>query len=67
MASGTHTDRSQKIRKVCSSHIVMSTGPDSSVGRVFASGNGRSRFDPGPRHTRVVKNGTSCSLLGTQS
>ena len=23
-------------------------------------------FDPGPRHTKVVKNGTSCSLLGTQ-
>ena len=24
-------------------------------------------FDPGPRHTKVVKNGTSCSLLGTQT
>ena len=24
-------------------------------------------FDPGPRHTKVVKNGTSCSSLGTQS
>ena len=23
-------------------------------------------FDPGPRHTKVVKNGTSCSSLGTQ-
>ena len=22
-------------------------------------------FDPGPRHTKVVKNGTSCSSLGT--
>ena len=32
------------------------TGPDSSVG-----------FDPGPRHTKVVKNGTSCSSLGTQT
>ena len=24
-------------------------------------------FDPGPRHTKVVKNGTSCSSLGTQT
>ena len=23
-------------------------------------------FDPGPRHIKVVKNGTSCSSLGTQ-
>ena len=23
-------------------------------------------FDPGPRHTKVVKNGTSCSSFGTQ-
>ena len=25
------------------------------------------RFDPGLRYTKVVKNGTSCSLLGTQT
>ena len=24
-------------------------------------------FEPGPRHTKVVKNGTSCSSLGTQT
>ena len=24
-------------------------------------------FDPGPRHTKVVKTGTSCSSLGTQT
>ena len=24
-------------------------------------------FDPGPRHTKVVKNGTSCSSIGTQT
>ena len=24
-------------------------------------------FDPGQRHTKVVKNGTSCSSLGTQT
>ena len=29
-------------------------------------GTGGQRFDPGPRHTKVVKNGTSCSSLGTQ-
>ena len=35
--------------------------------RVFASGTGGHGFDLRPRHTKVVKNGTSCSLLGTQS
>ena len=29
-------------------------------------GTGGPGFDPGPRHTKVVKNGTSCSSLGTQ-
>ena len=29
-------------------------------------GTGDRGFDPGPRHTKVVKNGTSCSSLGTQ-
>ena len=29
-------------------------------------GTGGLGFDPGPRHTKVVKNGTSCSSLGTQ-
>ena len=29
-------------------------------------GTGGHGFDPGPRHTKVVKNGTSCSSLGTQ-
>ena len=42
------------------------TGPYSSIGRVSASGNGRSRVRSRPRHTRVLKNGTSCSSLGTQ-
>ena len=28
-------------------------------------GTGGHGFDPGPRHTKVVKNGTSCSSLGT--
>ena len=30
-------------------------------------GTGGHVFDPGPRHTKVVKNGTSCSSLGTQT
>ena len=30
-------------------------------------GTGGHGFDPGPRHTKVVKNGTSCSALGTQT
>ena len=30
-------------------------------------GPGGHGFDPGPRHTKVVKNGTSCSSLGTQT
>ena len=30
-------------------------------------GTGSHGFDPGPRHTKVIKNGTSCSKLGTQT
>ena len=30
-------------------------------------GTGGPGFDPGPRHTKVVKNGASCSSLGTQT
>ena len=30
-------------------------------------GMGGQRFDPGPRHTKVIKNGTSCSSLGTHT
>ena len=29
-------------------------------------GTGSHGFDPGPRHTEIVKNDTSCSSLGTQ-
>ena len=29
-------------------------------------GTGGHGFDPGPRHTKVIKNGTSCSSLVTQ-
>ena len=43
------------------------TGPASSVGRLSAPGNGRSQVRSRPRHTKVVKNGTGCSSLGTQT
>ena len=42
------------------------TGPDSSV-ECPLRGTGGHGFDPGPRYTKVVKNGTSCSSLGTQT
>ena len=38
----------------------------SSVGRVSPPRSGGIGFDPGPRHTKVVNNGTSCSPLGTR-
>ena len=28
--------------------------------------SGATGFDPGPRHTKVVNNGTCCSPLGTR-
>ena len=30
-------------------------------------GTGGHGFDPGPRHTKVVKNDNSCASLGTQT
>ena len=30
-------------------------------------GTGGHRFDPGQWHTKVIKNGTSCSSLGSQT
>ena len=35
------------------------SGPDSANGRASASGAGGRGFDPGPRHTKGVKYGTS--------
>ena len=37
-----------------------------SVGIVSAPRSGGTGLDPGPRHTKVVNNGTSCSPLGTR-
>ena len=39
--------------------IPENTSPDSANGRASASGAGGCGFDPGPRHTKGVKNGTS--------
>ena len=44
--------------------LAMQTGLGSSVGRVSAPRSGGTGFDPGPRHIKVVNNGTSCSPLG---
>ena len=41
--------------------------PDSSVEECPLRGTGGHGFDPGPRHTKAVKNGTSCYSLGTQT
>ena len=46
---------SRRILK-CSDRSV---GADSTNGRASASGAGGRGFDPGPRHTKGVKNGTS--------
>ena len=43
------------------------TGLGTAAGRVFAPRSGGTGFDPGPRHTKVFTNRTSCSLLGTWS
>ena len=43
------------------------TGPGSSVGKASASGRGGRGFKSRPGHTKVFKNGTSCSSLGAQT
>ena len=43
------------------------TGPDSSSGRASTSGSGGRRFDPRPRHTKGVKNGTGSSLADARN
>ena len=46
--------------------LVNTTGLGNSDGGVSAPRSGGTGFDPGPRHTKVVNNGTSCSPLGTR-
>ena len=47
--------------------VGSNTGPDSSSGRASASGSGDRRFDPRPRHTKGVKNGTGSSLADARN
>ena len=49
------------------SGVSHDTGPDSSSGRASASGSGGRRFDPRPRHTKGVKNGTGSSLADARN
>ena len=46
--------------------IISFTGPGSSV-ECLLRGMGGHEFAPGPRHIKVVKNGTSFTSLGTQT
>ena len=46
--------------------IIPFTGPGSSV-ECLLRGMGGYEFAPGPRHIKVVKNGTSCTSPGTQT
>ena len=49
-------------------NLIKALIPNSSVGRVPLWGTGGHGFDPGLQiHTKVVKNCTSCSSLGTES
>ena len=41
--------------------------PTAQLAECPLGGTGDHGFDPGPRHTKVVKYGTSCSSLGTQT
>ena len=46
---------------------VSCTAPIAQLVECPLRGTGGHGFDPGPRHTKVVKNGTSCPSLGTQT
>ena len=55
------------LQIIYSSHIysitlITLTGPDSLVVRASASGSEGRGFEPRPRHTKGVKNGTGSSL-----
>ena len=47
--------------------LVWTPAPIAQLVECPLRGTGGHGFDPGPRHTKVVKNGTSCSSLGTQT
>ena len=47
-------------------HLSIRPAPIAQLVECPLRGTGGHGFDPGPRHTKVVKNGTSCFSLGTQ-
>ena len=56
------------LRKSCSFSLPrVPPAPIAQLEECPLRGTGGHGFDPGPRHTKVVKNGTSCSSLGTQT
>ena len=48
-------------RLYTSQMLVVFTGLGSAAGRVSVPRSGGTGFDPGPVHTKVVNNGTTCS------
>ena len=54
-------------KAACTNITVVKPAPVAQLVEYPLRGTGGHGFDPGPRHTKVVKNGTSCSSLGTQT
>ena len=54
------------LGKIVYVHVLVPSPVAQSV-ECLLRGTGGHRVDPGPRHTNIVKNGTSCSSLGTQT
>ena len=46
---------------------ILGPAPVARVVECLLRGTGGHRFDPGPRNTKIVKNSTNCSSLGTQT
>ena len=58
------------IKHTCTRAINLHFFLPAPVAQVVACplrGTGGHGFDPGPRHTKLVKNSTNCASLGTQT
>ena len=53
------------LKKILS--YCMGLVPIAQMVECLLRGKGGHEFDPVPRHTKVIKNGNSCSSLGTQT